>query len=189
MTSAKKFIMPVLAIILVSAVAVVVAALLRYAAAKDSAVAEESQVTSMFSFDASMATGWREGAKNDVSMAVFGEADAESCFISTEYKVGAVDIESELKGIYDDGKKVGFTLKNVASTMLELRVDGELIEYELHQTDISVQPGSDPVKEGQGIGFVQLEGGYVKVLSLCDETKQRTLTYPALEAVSVTTKS
>ena len=150
------------------------------------AASEEAPQASVFTFDEKAAKGWWQGATDEKSMVVFGENEAKGCFVSLEYKKGVVDVDEELARVKNEVESDGqYTLVPAAVKTLSLQTSSGQEQYKLHQSSIVVPDGAANVKRGQSFGYVQLSGGYVNLIGLCDTPEQLESVHPALAAFSV----
>lgn len=134
----------------------------------------------MFSF--SGADGWRQGPSNQTSMALFGPSRKDgtsACFTSIEFKPGRVDIKLKLAEHAKSLAKSGGSSTEIAKTTNRLTMIGTAVRYQFHQFRLS---GVDNIKQGLGLGYIQLANGHVEVMASCDKAQEITATIPALQA-------
>jgi hypothetical protein len=139
----------------------------------------------LFSFDTKKAPGWWQGATNDTSMAVFDKNQVHECFVSAEYKKGTVNADAEINKINTELTQSGggYTVTALGSQAIELQTSSEPLQYELLQSSVSTPAGAEKLKGGQEFGFVQLSGGYIKIMGYCDTPEQLPNTIESLQAI------
>lgn len=137
-----------------------------------------------FSFMAGKAPGWRQGATDKVSMALFHQYD---CFTSVEHKSGRVSIAAELKQIRTGLTASGYLVTPNKRQTLTLQTNAGGKQYELYQSAVMTPAGLSKVKGGQEFGYVQLANSYIKVMGYCDTASQLPSTIPALQAIRLNT--
>jgi len=142
-------------------------------------------VKSKFSF--SGANGWRQGATNETSMALFDDNSRMACFTSVEYKSGTVDALAEIKKAEATASERGngYTVTPISAQTLTIQTPDGKKQYELYQSAVTTPTGGDKLKGGQEFGYLQLSDGYVKVIGYCDTPEQLSSTVPALQAIEL----
>jgi hypothetical protein len=141
------------------------------------------EAKSKFSFTGS--TDWRKGPSNDTSMALFGKTRTDgtsACFTSIEYKTGTIDVQAELQKVISDFNKSGGTMTEMATVPAVLRTTNGDEQYNLHQFNAVSASKDNKVMSGVEVGYVQLDGGYVKVSGNCETFDELPSTIPALQA-------
>ncbi len=176
----NRYILGTLLVAVIIAIAGIAVNLSRSTANATSPAKEtSSKIKSKFSFTGT--SGWRQGPANETSMALFHNAD--SCFVSFEYKTGTVNIDDELSKNQQDLSSTGYNSASTAVLTTSLQTKTETKQYQLHQYSASGSPNGHDVMGGQEFGYVQLANGYVKVIGYCDTVEQLSATIPALQAV------
>lgn len=134
---------------------------------------------SLFSFTG--VEGWWQGATSKTSMALFEKE--KGCFTSVEYKAGTVDADAELEKEREIHIKDGRTVTSLGTQVLTMQVSSGPQKYELHQSAIATPPGALKVKGAQEFGYLQLSGGYIKIMGYCDVFNDLPATVAALQAI------
>src|SRR5690606_34172255 len=103
-----------------------------------------------------------------------------ACFTSIEYYEGLVDVEARIA----EGEATlawgGNTVTPLGTQEMSLRtLDGDKI-YQLHQ--YKIDSSGMPIKGGHSIGYLQLNGGYIKIYANCDTADDLPSAIPALQA-------
>ncbi len=143
---------------------------------------ESTQPTPMFSFTG--ANDWRQGPSNETSMALFGKArddQTSACFTSIQYRTGTIDIAAELKEQQDSMAAMGTPLTQIAATPVTLKTTKGDKEYDYHQYNMATNSTED-IMRGLGLGYVQLDEGYVQIDGHCNTAEELASTVPAIEA-------
>lgn len=137
-------------------------------------------VPSQFSFGG--ADGWWQGATNRTSMAVFHRTDG--CFVSAEYKLGAVNAVAEVQKTNATLSSQGYTVLPVGTQTLMLQTSDGPQKYSLEQSSVTSPSGSSKVMGGQEFGYLQLTDGYLKIMGYCDTAAQLPATIAPLQAIN-----
>lgn len=144
----------------------------------------QATMTAKFSFSDTPA--WHLGFSNQkpaVSQVIF--SDDGTCFISAEYDKGTVDVATEVQKSVDSLANSGNAVASLQNAEVSMTVDGRITPYSIYQQAIADSPSSSQqIKQGQGLGFIQLGDHYIKVLTSCDTPNQLDGTVVAVKNIS-----
>ena len=134
--------------------------------------------------------GWRKGPSNATSMAVFGNDDltkVSPCFISVEYKKGTVDEDKKHLDNLETLTKTGdFDVEELQTATLGMQTTKGKATYSLHLLRLNSSGGQD-IMSGNGLGYLQLSDGYIKITANCNTAEELPSTFPALESIKIDT--
>lgn len=134
-------------------------------------------------FDTVMVEGWRQGPGNDTSKVLFSNANPDgtsTCFTSIEYYSGMVDIDSALADGELNLAFGGNKVTKIGTQPLDLQTLTSSRPYELHQYQIDSDGSS--IMGGHSIGYIKLDGGYIKIYANCNTAEDLASTIPALKS-------
>lgn len=148
-----------------------------------SEVAQKTPGKPEFSFDSSVATTWRQGPTDKVSMAIFDKDETTGCWMSIEHKSGIVDEAAELKKIEANWPNAGLSATKYADVPMILKTKKGDVSYTLHQYS-AVSTTGEKALGGQEFAYFKLPNGYAKVQGYCSEVEKLATMTPALQAVT-----
>ena len=137
--------------------------------------------TSMFSFNASEAPDWRQGPKNQTSMALFyKKAD---CFVSVDQKTGQVNESEQVAKVVATMQSQGNQNVTTTDKTLTLNVNGNPTMYTLHQYRSG--GGTSEYYQFQEDAYINNTQGYIAVSAYCKDGADLDATTDALNAIVV----
>jgi ABC-type antimicrobial peptide transport system permease subunit len=139
-------------------------------------------VVSMFSFMG--VSGWWRGATNRTSMALFDTDTTDGCFVSDQYQTGTVDVAAELQSNQNTLIAGGYSIASAGTQESTLQANASPVQYQLAQYSVTSSPTASQVMGGQEFGYVQLTGGYIKIMGYCNAADELSTTIPALQAIT-----
>ncbi len=144
----------------------------------------------MFSFTG--ATGWWQGATDKTSMSLFNynktsNSGGGQCYVSVDYKSGSINIDNELERTYNKLTSSKYTVTQIGTKQATIQSTSGNRQYVMHQSSVTSPADASQLMGGQEYGFVQLSGGYLYIVGLCNTPDQLPQTYPALTAMKFET--
>ncbi|MEO6761606.1 MAG: hypothetical protein ABI220_04505 [Candidatus Saccharimonadales bacterium] len=147
----------------------------------NSQLAQKTPGNPQFSFDSTGVTGWKQGPRDKISMALFYHPT--DCFISVEHKSGTVDVAAALSKLETGWTGSGNAASEVGTPKVTLQTNSGQQQYDLHQYSITGPEGASKLYSGEEFGYIQLDNGYIKIEGYCKPGDQLPATIPALEAI------
>lgn len=132
-------------------------------------------------FSTAGVSGWWQGATRETDMALF--ENNHHCFTSVQYNKGTVDIAAGLKKATTSQPGLEFTATASPVLQLILQTNDGPQRYDLHQYTLAMPGSSEPLMHGLELGYVQLNGFYIKLEGHCNEPDQLADTLPALQSI------
>ncbi len=145
---------------------------------KDNKSQQAAALPSPFSADPPQ--GWRTGPSNDTSIALFGPDNV--CFVSMEYRRGAVDVPSELAKVQADSRALGGESVKQSISKMSMNINGVEKQYDLN---LFKQSGAQALRimGGLAVGYVQLADGHITAKSNCNDFDKLTTTFDTLKSM------
>lgn len=142
--------------------------------------AEGAAVSSQFSFTGT--AGWRQGATNRTSMALF--QNNRDCFTSIQHSTGTIDAaEAKLQQDISDLTNAGYTVTPGATLTIALQIGTGQQSYKLQQSSVTTPAGSEAVEGGQEFGYLSTSNGYLFIEGYCNTPTELPATISALRAI------
>lgn len=192
-------------VLIISAIAVVILAGVASILVVNNLKKDSTQKLS-FSFDANKAPNWWAGSnywpdprEYDGTQTNVDELPTLSrvinsgteqapgdCFVSYSLYQGKVDIAAKIKE--NEGRttanQASYSLDPINTTTLTIETPEGVKDYELHQYDLQVPPGTQ-LSTGIQFAFVPLSNSYIELRGYCATADLLEMTIPALSAVSL----
>ena len=188
MSRIQKLILLITALVI--AIAAVVSILYRQEGTQVTQVDTDND-PSTYMFAADDLEGWWRGGgestspyrKIGITLHTDRQNDEHSCFVDAGYHKGLVDVTAELNRRYQAAESGGHIVTPTDIKELTMQTSGEPLQYELHQSTVTMSDNQEKLMGGQGFGFIQLTDGYIRIMGYCEQPEDLPGTLPALESI------